>query len=101
MTATTLTVGGEGRGELAGDLDFSSVPDIWPALQKFLASGDALTLSLAHVGRANSAGLVMLMEALDLARAKSGRLQLSDVPEELLDLARMSGCDELLTAGVG
>ena len=101
MTAATLTVGGEGRGELAGDLDFSSVPEIWPAVQKFLASGDALTLSLARVGRANSAGLVMLMEALDLARSKSGRLRLSDIPEELLDLARMSGCDELLSAGVG
>ena len=101
MTAATLTVVAEGQGELAGDLDFSSVPEIWPALQKLLASADALTLSLARVGRANSAGLVMLLEALDLVRAKRGRLQLSDVPEELLDLARMSGCDGLLTAGVG
>jgi phospholipid transport system transporter-binding protein len=101
VTAATLTVGGEGRGELAGDLDFSSVPDVWPAVQKFLASGDARTLSLAHVGRANSAGLVMLMEALDLARSKRGRLQLLDIPEELLDLARMSGCEGLLSAGVG
>ena len=63
MTATTLTVAAEGQGALAGDLDFSSVPQIWPAVQRFLASGDALTLSLADVGRANSAGLVMLSEA--------------------------------------
>jgi phospholipid transport system transporter-binding protein len=101
VTAATLTVVAEGQGALAGDLDFSSVPQIWPALQKLLVSGDRLTLSLAGVGRANSAGLVMLIEALDLARAQRARLQLADIPEELLDLARMSGCDGLLIAGVG
>lgn len=101
MTAATLTVVAEGRGALSGDLDFSSVPQIWPAVQKLLASGDALTLSLADVGRTNSAGLVMLIEALDLARTQRRRLRLADIPEELLDLARMSGCDGLLIAGVG
>ena len=101
MTAATLTVVSEGRGELAGDLDFSSVPEVWPALQRLLTSDDALTLSLAQVGRANSAGLVMLMEALDLARTRRARLRLSDIPEKLLDLARMSGCEGLLTAGAG
>ena len=101
MTATTLTLVAEGQAELAGDLDFSSVPQIWPALEKLLVSADVLTLSLARVGRANSAGLVMLLEALDRVRAKRGRLQFSEVPEELLDLARMSGCDGLLTAAVG
>ena len=101
MTAATLTVVAEGQGELAGDLDFSSVPEIWPAVQKLLASNDTLTLSLAQVGRANSAGLVMLMEALDLARTRRARLQLSDIPEELVDLARMSGCEGLLTSGAG
>ena len=101
MTAATLSVVAEGHGELAGDLDFSTVPEIWPAVQKLLTSTDTLTLSLARVGRANSAGLVMLMEALDLARTRHARLRLLDVPEELLDLARMSGCEGLLTSGAG
>jgi phospholipid transport system transporter-binding protein len=81
---------------LGGVLDFSSVPQTWPALEKLLRSGGQLTLSLADIRRANSAGLVMLVEARDRARRNNCRLQLVDLPSGLLDLARMSGCEELV-----
>jgi len=96
VSDTSLTESGDRRWDLAGPLDFSSVPRIWPALEKALQSGDGMTLSLSSVSRANSAGLVLLIEALDLARRSGCRLRLYDVPSELLDLAGMSSCEELI-----
>jgi phospholipid transport system transporter-binding protein len=91
-----LTVSGDARWELAGVLDFSSVPQIWASLEKLLQAGGELIVSLSGVSHANSAGLVMLVEARDLARQGNLRLELLDIPEELLDLARMSGCEDLI-----
>ena len=98
MTDASLTASGVGHWELAGALDFSSVPELWPSLAKLLEADGQLTLSLSGVSRANSAGLVMLVEARDLARRENCQLRLVDVPAELLDLARMSRCEDLIAA---
>lgn len=97
MNLATLTDTGNGRWQLAGELDFASVPAVWQPLKQALREQATLILTLKGVKRANSAGLVMLLEALDVARVADCRLQLADVPEELLDLARMSNCEALLT----
>ncbi|MCB1803168.1 MAG: STAS domain-containing protein [Gammaproteobacteria bacterium] len=96
MTGASLKEAGKGRWRLAGELDFSSVPDVWPSLDRALRDRAAVNLSLDGVERANSAGLVMLLEALDVARERGCQLRLDAVPDELLDLARMSNCEALL-----
>lgn len=97
MSEASLTGSGDGHWDLVGPLDFSSVPTVWPALEKALQAGHGVTLSLSGVSHANSAGLVMLVEALDLARRRGQDLKLRDVPAELLDLAGMSGCADLIS----
>jgi len=72
------------------------VPDVWPALEQALCKGPGVTLSLAGVERSNSAALAMLVEARDVARRRGCALRLVDVPRELLDLASMSQCEDLL-----
>jgi phospholipid transport system transporter-binding protein len=94
-----LAASGDGRWTLSGALDFSTVPDLWSALERLMNDNSELTLSLAGVSRSNSAGLVMLVEAQGLARGGACRLQLVDIPAELHDLADMSGCEHLLDAG--
>ena len=96
MSEATLTPHGDGGWILGGALDFASVPGVWPSLEKLLKGSVPLEISLADVDRTNSAGLVMLLEARDLARSNGCRLTLRDLPTELLDLARMSGCDALI-----
>ncbi len=98
MSRAALSEDGAGRWKLSGDLDFGSVPEVWPAIERQLRNGADVTVSLAEVGAINSAGLVLLVEARDLARRADCRLRLTDIPEELLDLARLSGCEDLLTA---
>ena len=96
MSTARLSASGGTHWQLAGDLNFSSVPQLWPSLQRLLTADHSVTLSLAGVTHANSAGLVVLLEAVDRARQTGCTLHLSDVPEELLDLARMSNCEAVL-----
>ena len=98
MSEATLAGHGDGQWLLAGVLDFSTVPVVWPELEKVLASEADVVLSLAGVERANSAALAMLLEARDQARQRGCRLELVEVPRDLLDLASMSQCEALLDA---
>jgi phospholipid transport system transporter-binding protein len=98
MSQAMLSEAGDGRWRLGGVLDFGSVPEVWPTMERQLKSGGELSVSLAEVSATNSAGLVMLIEARDLARRVDCRLTLTDLPDEMLDLARLSGCEGLLTA---
>jgi phospholipid transport system transporter-binding protein len=86
---------------VGGVLDFDTVPEIWPALDALLTetSDSQLTLSLAGVSQANSAGLVLLLEARDRARQLNCRLDLVHVPRDLHDLASMSQCEALIAEG--
>ena len=95
MTAS-LTAAGDGRWRLAGDLDFATVQGVWAQLAPLVEQRHELSLSLEGVGHTNSAALALLIEALDHARRHGCRLQFSDLPGDLLDLARMSRCDGLL-----
>ena len=96
MSEARLDAVGDDRWSLAGDLDFASVPAVWSDLEKALRGSARVTLSLSGAQRANSAGLALLIEALDVARRNGCELRLVDVPADLMDLARMSQCEHLL-----
>jgi phospholipid transport system transporter-binding protein len=96
MTDATLVASGAGRWMIQGTLDFSTVPAVWHELEKLVKTGGELTVSLGGVTQTNSAGLVMLVEARDQARRSGCRLNLVELPSELMALARMSRCDALL-----
>jgi phospholipid transport system transporter-binding protein len=98
VNEASLSESGDGRWILAGNLDFATVPQVWPALERVLGLGQPVKLSLGQVDHANSAGLVLLIEALDVARRSGSTLSLADIPGDLLDLARMSSCEALITA---
>ncbi len=82
---------------VSGCLDFATVPDIWTQLEAWLRTcTGAATVSLRAVTQANSAALALLLEAIDVARQQAIRLYLTEIPESLLTLARLSNIDTLL-----
>lgn len=93
---TELQATGRGRWAVKGPLDFAAVPHIWGELAELISSGDPVTLSLGSVESANSAGLVLLLEARDLARKSGCRLSLVDVPPALNALASVSQAEGLI-----
>jgi phospholipid transport system transporter-binding protein len=85
-----------GRLALTGALDFSTVDDLLPRGLAMLDGKGPLVLDLAGVTRANSAGLVLLLEWLDQAQRRDCELHFAHLPTALADIARISNCTELL-----
>lgn len=96
MTGASLSGDGTPSLRLDGALDYASVPGVWDQLAPLVERRHELTLSLAGIERVNSAGLALLIEALDHARRHGCRLRFSDLPDDLLALARMTHCESLL-----
>ncbi|MGV6826523.1 MAG: STAS domain-containing protein [bacterium] len=98
MSRFNLTALGGNTWSMAGDLTLDTVPDAWKRLSALIAASGQLTISLSRVTDANSAVLVMLLEALDLAGAENCDLKFIDIPEPLVALAGLSNIDQILTA---
>lgn len=98
MTGARIEAAADDVWRLSGELDFASVPAVWSQLEPGLSDSPKLELSLQGVTRSNSAGLVLLLHALDVSRRRGCSLKIRDVPQSLLDLARVSGCEGLLGA---
>ena len=99
MTGAKLEAAADDLWRLSGELNFASVPDVWSQLEPSLSDSPKLALSLRGVTRSNTAGLVLLVHALDVSRRSGCSLSIRDIPQSLLDLARVSGCDSLSSAG--
>jgi phospholipid transport system transporter-binding protein len=94
--AATLAVQGEGRISLAGELSFSSVPQLLRQSPEVFAGRQPIVLDLAGVRWADSAGLALLLEWLAQARRLGRPLQFVHVPEQILHMAEVSGLQDLL-----
>jgi len=88
--------GRDGRLEVHGELSFASVPALWRECRQRCASGAAVDIDLAHVQRADSAGLALLVEWLREAQHSGTRLRFFNIPAQMLEMARVSGLDGIL-----
>lgn len=87
----------DGTVRVSGDLTFATVTALWRDSRPLLAKGvPQLQFDLAGVGRADSAGLALLVEWLRNARAAGVELVFQAVPDQLLAIARASGVEKLL-----
>ena len=84
------------RSQLSGVLDFATVPEVWPSLAQKIKGSRRLVVSLAGVEKANSAALALLLEGLELARSSDCELEYRDIPQELLELARVSNVERVI-----
>lgn len=96
MSGATLTRVEPGRFRLEGDLDFASVVELAVLPAQFLAGESDPLIDLGGVGRANSAGLALLLEWLGQARARGRTLRFANLPASLLRLAELSNLDDLI-----
>ena len=77
-----------------GELSFATAPALatppWPQ------SGEPVTVDLAGVRRADSAGLALLLEWARAARRQGRPIRFVHTPEQLKSLARVTGVDAIL-----
>ena len=101
-----LTAPDPERLVLAGVLDFDTVARLAVEGDVLLRTAAArgqtsLVIDLAAVERANSAGLALLLEWLEMARARGLSLSYAHLPDSLRRLAAVSNLNDLLPPANG
>jgi phospholipid transport system transporter-binding protein len=94
-----LTDQGGGDYRVEGDLSFATVADASKAMERLFTQGGRFRFDLAGVGRADSAGVALLLEWLRQARDANAALHYVHLPEPLRAIARVSGVEALLMSG--
>lgn len=96
MARYSIESGDGGHYRITGELTFDTVPEIWQHHGRFAGDGGAVTVDLAGVTRADSAGLVLLVEWLRAAQQQNRPIRFRNIPGPLLAIAKVSGLDTLL-----
>lgn len=91
-----------GRIRVSGDLTFATAAALWKASRRLLTrTPGEITIDLAGIRRADSAGLALLVEWLRLAQKQNKRLTLTNLPSQLLAMAKTYDLHALLPIHYG
>ena len=96
MSQARIEEGKNGRLEIHGDLNFSSVALLWNGAGGTIPQREELDIDLSHVQRSDSAGLALLVEFLRQARQAGQSIRFFNIPAQMLAIARVSALDEVL-----
>jgi phospholipid transport system transporter-binding protein len=97
----TFSVEAGGRATVAGSLSFATVTGLLPAGARAIEEGKAASIDLSAVSAGDSAGLALLIEWLSVAKAAGKTLHYENIPAQLMQLARVSEVEELLSGAPG
>ena len=86
----------DNRLQVSGELNFKNVPELVLKSQKYFKNSVGLDVDLADVNRADSAGVALLIEWQRLAQKKNKSISFSNIPSQMMAIARLCGVDELL-----
>lgn len=96
MSTASIVQAGDGSLRVSGVLDFPTVVELCEAGVALFADRPRISIDLGGVERANSAGLVLLLEWLERAHRANCALEFSNVPPSLVAIARFTNAAELL-----
>ena len=92
MTDNSFNARGPGQYEVRGQLTFQSVPQYYVhSVQMFQDGRGPVTVDLAGVTLADSAGIALLVEWQQQAHAAKRTLQFAGIPEQVRKIIRVSG----------
>jgi phospholipid transport system transporter-binding protein len=81
---------------LTGVLSFNTISQIQDDIESMTKQGSEIILDLAGISRVDSAGIVVLLEWMKLARESGKQILFTNIPQQLLDIARVSALDGIL-----
>jgi len=96
MSGATISLNARGDLVICGELGFATASSLLEQGAKFMSGQGELILDLGDVTGTDSAGLALMLEWLDSCNAKGKRLFFRNVPESLLEIARVSNLAGLL-----
>lgn len=87
---------GDGRFELSGEMSFQTANEILKSSARIFEGYDSLELDMTNVGKADSAGLALLIEWRARSRQRAAKIQYIGVPASLLAIATTCEVDDLI-----
>ena len=77
-----------------GDLTFATIDKQTLKSFSFLKAAKEITIDLGRVSCTDSAGLALMIEWIKYSRHNRTQLSFKNIPEQLLNLAKLSGFDQ-------
>ena len=96
--AAALLEATEFSWRIVGDMNFASAPLLLSQGRNLLEFGGDLLIDMSGVDHADSAGLALLLEWIDLSRSSKGNIRFQNIPEALMNIARVSNVYDLLSS---
>jgi len=96
-----INISENGLYAIEGELNNQTVPEISTQLLTLISSvkGKNITLDLALVSRSDSAGVALLVEVMQVAKSANLTLLFSNLPQQMQDIAGLSGLLDILPLG--
>ncbi|MGZ8173070.1 MULTISPECIES: STAS domain-containing protein [Methylobacter] len=83
-----------GHFVIDGDLTFATIDKQTLKSFSFLKAAKEITIDLSRVSNTDSAGLALMIEWIKYSRQNRTQLSFKNIPEQLLNLAKLSGFDQ-------
>lgn len=96
MSAAQLKINDAGQVDVVGSLSFGGILPLLQQSSSFFDGKTPLTFNLEGVEKTDSAGLALLVEWMALAKKKEQYITFTNIPKQMLDIARVSGLDTVL-----
>lgn len=81
---------------LTGVLSFDTISQLQEDIEPLTRQGSEIILDLSGISRVDSAGIVVLLEWMKMARGSGKQILFTNIPQQLLDIARVSDLDSIL-----
>jgi phospholipid transport system transporter-binding protein len=96
MSENGITARDNGVFEVTGQVTFQSVPQFLAHTDKWLHGGTGkVTIDMHGVTLADSAGLALLIEWLQLSRSAKREIVFTNMPDQMRDLIRVNGLTQV------
>lgn len=94
MSQLNIIKEGVGHIVIDGDLTFATIDKQTLKSFSFLNTSKEITIDLSRVSSTDSAGLALMIEWIRYSRQNRTQLSFKNIPEQLLNLAKLSGFDQ-------
>ena len=94
MTKLNIVDEGAGHFIVDGDLTFATIDKQTVRSFSFLSAAKQITIDLGRVVCTDSAGLALMIEWIKYTRHHRIQITFKNIPEQLVNLAKLSGFDK-------
>jgi len=96
MSCATFNCSNDGMLTISGEFGFTTASDLLTQGKNLVSTHKELTIDLSGITGSDSAGLAVMLEWMAQSKAAGQQLHFLNVPESLLEIARVSNLIDIL-----